>query len=224
MKCLTSSIVLLIAGIQFDSCLWAQDIRQVERQLRAIVELIDQELVANELEIVGNQISEIRALRNEHAETMSQIMENSKDGDFMERFATATKNFDTEVNKILIPSQMKRLKQIANQRVYQVYGVDFGLLNKKLAEQLELTQDQKTQIRTESEKNADELKKKIQKLENELQEITDKNRTKLLRILTPDQRDRYENLVGPLSETQLLKFQIPMFGTTALPVFQYLKK
>jgi hypothetical protein len=100
-----------------------------------------------------------------------------------------------EVEKILLPHQIKRLKQIMTQTRLRQLGYGGGaaiLCGGELAKELGITDEQREQLQKEGEVRQD-LQDKTQESYKNLQE---KSREKICTVLTPAQRKRLDELIG----------------------------
>ena len=95
---------------------------------------------------------------------------------------------EARLEKILLPHQLERLKQIELQGRLQQGGAA-ALSGGQLAEALGLTPEQQDQLRQKAEEVQQEMQQKIVQLRAEARE-------KLLEVLTPEQRAKLESMMG----------------------------
>jgi len=114
-----------------------------------------------------------------------------------------------EVEKILLPHQIKRLKQIMTQTRLQQLGYGGGaavLGGDDLASELGITDQQLEELKKKEEEVRQEIQKKSQEFYKKLQE---ESREKIFSVLTPKQRRKLDELIGERFEW---KYQQPAAG------------
>jgi hypothetical protein len=102
---------------------------------------------------------------------------------------------EKKVQDILLPHQLKRIKQIALQMQLQSagYGAASAFSSDQLAEELKITDEQKTQLQEKQKEVMKEMQEKTQAFYKQLQE---ESREKVLGVLTPAQRKKLEEMLG----------------------------
>ena len=170
-----------------------------------LTEMLRRDDVRAELELVDDQVKDMEALaeklRARMQEEFTKLREAGNDGNREDRFAGMRETMqkiaadaEKQVGEILLPHQMKRLKQLQNQMRMQG-GSTRALTDGSLAEELGITDAQKEKLRESATKVEQELRQKLAELRKEAQE-------KLLAELTPEQRSKYKELVGDPFEFQ----------------------
>jgi Spy/CpxP family protein refolding chaperone len=101
---------------------------------------------------------------------------------------TMLKETEGKIEKVLMPHQFQRLKQIDLQTRIQQGGVA-ALTGDELVEALGLTSRQQDQLRERSEEVQQEMQDQIQQLQLDA-------RNKLLEVLTPEQRAKLQSMMG----------------------------
>jgi Spy/CpxP family protein refolding chaperone len=158
--------------------------------------------VQQELQLVDEQQEELTAvaeeIRNEIGQEMRDMFSQMRDlGDderrerFEEiraRLEEANADAEKRLEKVLLPHQFERLKQIDLQSRLQQRGAA-ALTSGELADTLNLTDDQRAKLEQRAEEVQQELEEKIQQLRIEA-------RNKLLDVLTAEQRAKLESLMG----------------------------
>lgn len=176
--------------------------------------LIQQQEVQQEIELSEDQESELRTLgetiRNEIRGEMQGMFQEIRDlsdeerqtriAEIRARFAEINQDAETRMQKVLLPHQFDRLKQIDLQSRIQRGGAG-ALTEGELAETLGLSESQRDQIRDKAAEVQKELDKKISQLRIEA-------RNQLLEVLTTEQRAKLESMMG--TEFSLPE---PQFGT-----------
>lgn len=158
--------------------------------------LLRNEAVQRELELTEDQIKSLEAAndrqsRDSERELREAELEGLSETEQEERrreLRTAkTKERTDQLREILLPFQMDRLNQIAAQASAQ--GGARSLINGSLADQLEITESQKSRLQEKAEELQNELNEKVAELRYQLQE-------ELLAELDPDQRAKYRTIMG----------------------------
>jgi len=172
--------------------------------------LLQNEQVREELGIVDDQMEEIRALGEEMRDEMRSVFQGLRDLPEDERRAAfegmrekmegLRADMESKMNRVLLPHQVDRLKQINVQMDVQRRGVAGALEGGSLAEELNLTEAQMEQLREKAEKVQEDLRKKIEELRAKAQDD-------ILGVLTPEQRATYKKLVGEAFEMEFRGFR-----------------
>ncbi|GEM_PF-1739907 len=153
--------------------------------------------VREELEIVDDQFEEISAARNRlEKDLKSRINEMitsgfdpSKAKDLGETIKEQRAAIDSELQQMLLPSQVERLKQLALHIRMKQAGAVGVLSSKEVMEELEMNEEQLEALK----KKAEELKKE---LDEKYEVMKKKAQEELLDELKPNQRKKLEALMG----------------------------
>jgi len=153
--------------------------------------------VQKDLELVGDQLKAVQDLQANFADKMKeQIGDLSKGGINPDRFkglgelmAKLREEQRAQMEGLLLPHQIDRLKQVALQTHMQQSGTAGALVNEKVAVALEISDEQKDRLKARSK----ELK---EKLEKDIEALKEKAKDDLLLELTPAQRSKLKDLVG----------------------------
>lgn len=182
--------------------------------------LLRSERVREELDVSPEQLDELKKIsqkatervRNDFAE-----MQRLRDAGREERkakFAQIAKNARThaedtskEIERVLRPQQLARLKQMA----LQVHGVS-ALENEQIQNDLKLTEEQKKQLRALRDGVAERVRSGGRPVSDEerkasrekLNALRKEREAKVLRILTAEQRARFEEMKGPKFDLNIL--------------------
>lgn len=161
--------------------------------------LLMREDVRKELEIVDEQQEKLRAAGEKLREDMRDMFSGLRDlpdeerrerfAELREKMREKTEQLQTEVDKILLPHQRSRLKQIHTQMQMRSSGTTANLSGGKLAEELKITDEQKEKLKQIQVEVQKELNEKISKARAEAKE-------KLLDVLTPEQREKFKTMMG----------------------------
>jgi Spy/CpxP family protein refolding chaperone len=158
--------------------------------------------VQQELQLVDEQQEELTAvaeeIRNEMRDEMRDMftqMRDLSDEERRERFdeirarlEEANADAEKRLEKVLLPHQFERLKQIDLQSRLQQRGAA-ALTSGELAKTLNLTDAQREKLEQRAEEVQQEMQEKIQQLRVEA-------RNKMLDVLTAEQRAKLESLMG----------------------------
>lgn len=164
----------------------------------SIGELLRSEEVRDELEIVDDQLEDLREIEQEVRGEMREMFSGMRDlgpeerrekwESMREQMQELRSSVDGRVKEVLLPHQFERLEQIHLQQSVQRRGMS-ATLSGPLAEKLGLTEEQQQQI---SEK-AQELQAEMQEKINQIRQDA---RNELLEMLTSEQRAKLEELQG----------------------------
>jgi hypothetical protein len=153
-----------------------------------------------ELEIIPEQREALTKVRNEALAKMRTLLDpNIADPqERTKKYHEGAKALGEETEKkvldILLPHQIKRLKQITLQMQLQTsaYGPQ-AFQSEQLVEELKITDEQRAQLQEKQKEVMKEMQEKTQAFYKQLQE---ESREKLLSVLTPAQRRKLEELTG----------------------------
>lgn len=163
--------------------------------------LLQREEVQEELELLADQKKQLTELGEKSAQKMRDLFGSLRGGgggggnndaardEMREKFRKASEETQAEVDKILLPHQSKRLKQLEAQRQMSGRGVLGGLADGNIAEKLAISEDQRDKLRDKARDLDAELRKKTAEIRKQLQE-------QLLGSLSDEQRSQYKELIG----------------------------
>lgn len=158
--------------------------------------------VQQELQLVDEQREKVVALadqardtvREEMREAFSQLRDLGDDerrarfDEVRGRIEALNADLEAKLEKVLLPHQFERLKQIDVQNRLQQRGAA-ALTSGDLAAALNLTDQQREKLEKRAEQVQAELREKMRQLQTEA-------RDKMLDVLTPEQRAKLEQLMG----------------------------
>jgi Spy/CpxP family protein refolding chaperone len=173
-----------------------------------IAGLVQMPEVQREVELTDDQKTELGKLRNEIRDQIRNQMQDSFNGmrdlsdeerqaridQIRTQMDTIRKDVEAKLQKVLLPNQFDRLKQIDLQSRVQREGAA-ALTSGELADQLGLTDEQREQLQQKSEQVQQDLQTKIRQARLDA-------RNQLLDVLTAEQRAKLETLMGA-------KFDLP---------------
>lgn len=169
--------------------------------------LLQNDDVREELGLVDDQVEKLQAIRDKMREDAQAMFAGIRDLNEDERRAKfeemrpkmeeRQKEVQREMEQVLLPHQVKRLKQIGRQlRTRQGGG---GVNPDTLADELKLTDEQKDRLREKAQEIEKKLRDKIAKIRKEAEDD-------LLSVLTPEQRAEWRDMVGEPFEMQFRGF------------------
>ena len=167
-----------------------------------IANLLQTQEVQHELELNEDQLEKLRAMgdevRNQIRDETQGEFQRLRDATDEERQASIDKirgrvdelrkAGEAKVQKLLLPHQWDRLKQVELQQRLQQGGAS-ALTEGELADTLGLNDGQKEQLRQKSEEVQKELQEKIRQLRTDA-------RNQLMDVLTSEQRAKLESMMG----------------------------
>jgi Spy/CpxP family protein refolding chaperone len=159
--------------------------------------------VQQELQLVDEQKDKIQGItddmRNKVRDQMRDVfsqMQNlspeerrAKFGEIRQKFDTITADYEKQLDKVLLPQQLDRLKQIDLQSKIQQRGAE-ALTSGDVAKALNLTDEQRQKL----EQRAAEVEKDLQA---KISQLRADARKKMIDVLTPEQQAQLEKLMGP---------------------------
>ena len=159
--------------------------------------LLDNTGIREELEMVGDQLDKFRnaqkEFRNQAAERAKSLSSGNLNpgdiGNIAKEIAELQKNQQKQLESMLMPHQLERLKQIALQVQMKKRGAAKTLLSDSVTEQLGIDDAQKKRIEDRQEELKKELAERMEKLKEEI-------RNKLLAELTSEQKAKLKELSG----------------------------
>jgi len=164
--------------------------------------LLSQQSIQEELDFVGEQREQYKRLQKDYNDRIREKMETMNKGGFDpskaqslgEEIRVIKEQQARDIEELLLPHQVNRLKQIQTQNKMKALGLN-AFNDKKLAEELGMTEEQLEQLKEKAKELSADLQKKIKALREETQET-------LLKELTKDQQEKLKELTGD-------KFEMP---------------
>lgn len=159
--------------------------------------------VQKDIELVGDQLKKVQELQSNFAKRMQEeIGDLSKGGINPDRFKgipelmkRLREEQKAEMESLLLPHQLDRLKQVALQTHMKQAGTANALASEAIAEQLGITDEQKDKLK----QRAEEVKKK---LAEDVAKLKAKAEEDLLSVLDSKQRAKLKELAGDKFEPQ----------------------
>ena len=166
--------------------------------------MIDNPSVQKDLELVGDQLNKVKELQRNFAQQMKErIGDLSKGGINPDRFkglgevmAKLREEQKLQMEKVLLPHQIERLKQVALQTHMKQAGTSNALASNAVAEALNITDEQKEKLKTRAKEINEQLKKDIEALRQKAKEGL------LKEVLTTEQRTSLKKMIGEKYEPQ----------------------
>ncbi|MEQ8848726.1 hypothetical protein [Botrimarina sp.] len=156
--------------------------------------LLRSDEVRSELDITDSQAEELRTLESEMRDKMRDQFRQMRSGGEVDRdamreqFQQMREEAEQRVAGVLSTTQMDRLKQINLQQQLD-QGTGRALMGGPLAEELNLSQEQQTQLR-------EKLREVQAELDEKIREAREAARQELLTVLTSEQRSKLDSMLG----------------------------
>ena len=171
-------------------------------------DLLNHPSVQKDLELVEEQQDRLREINREFSRHISEEMakfKNGPNGFDVRRFkeiqpilAELTAQKRAQIESVLLPHQLDRLKQVALQMNMKSRGTARALQS-ELAKELDITEEQVQRLKEREKQLNQELQEKIKQWKEEA-------RKELLEELTPQQRTKLNQLLGDKFETDINDF------------------
>jgi Spy/CpxP family protein refolding chaperone len=164
--------------------------------------LIVRDEVQQELQLVDEQKDKVRGIseemRNKARDQMQDVFRQMRDlsdderrakfGEIRTKMEALTADSEKQLEKVLLPHQLDRLKQIDLQTKMRYRGAS-ALTSGDVAKALNLTDEQREKLEKRAAEVQEELQTKIRQLQVDA-------RKKMLDVLTPDQQAQLEKMMG----------------------------
>lgn len=155
--------------------------------------LLRNEKVAEELELVDDQMDELKELQEEAMSGMRDMFMGMRDmsqderEEKMEEVSDMMEKLKDDVNDILLPHQQKRLKQLNFQNQNRRRG-GTGVSG-SLAEELDISESQMEEMEEITAKGNEDIQKAVAKMREDIQK-------KVRGVLDSEQRKKWDELIG----------------------------
>lgn len=164
--------------------------------------------VQKDLELVDDQMKMIRDIQSQFGQKIKESIGDISKGGFdparAKDLTTVIKKLKDEqkdqINKILLPHQQDRLKQVALQMQLKNRGTAGALSSDKIAEALGITDEQKANLK----KREQELKKE---LEEKIAEFKEEMKASLMKELNAKQRAKLKEMTGDAFKAEASDWQ-----------------
>ena len=191
----TIAILPVMGGTPQTFTFYGSDSLSTEMPAQSLFNLVGNPSVSKDLEIVEDQLDQVRALQEEFGKQTSVQMNGLRDGSISGDQYTALliaqkANREKRLKEILLPHQVKRLNQISFQlRTKGISNFTGNKFDKSIAEKLGLSAEQQNQLRDKSREISKRLEEEFKRMRAEAKE-------ELLGVLTADQRTKFAELSG----------------------------
>ena len=169
--------------------------------------LLRQDAVQSEIELVEDQQVQIEELQKEMWQEMRDRMSElrgtdldpadrrAKYAELREQMEERQEEYKERIENVLLPMQVKRLKelQIQSQSRRNGDGAVGVLKNDHMMQELGITDSQREELQKKAEEVRKELEEKIKKLRKEAEK-------EILSVLSAEQRDKLRGLIGETFE------------------------
>lgn len=147
-----------------------------------LLSLAQDEAVRKELEILDDQVQSLQKASQEIAEKVTALG-------------------NAKVAELLLPHQVKRLKEISLQRSLRFRGVSDALTAADVAAQLKLTDEQKKKLNAQNEENRTKMGELFRSgnregMREKMESMRKESEEKALAVLSADQKAAFEKLKG----------------------------
>ena len=163
--------------------------------------------VRKDLEIIDEQFQQIEDLRHDRNNMMGVAdMDNmtaAQKRDFLAKMRARFDEDEARIESIFLPHQKRRWSQLQTQRRIKAHEPTAGLTHPQMTESLRLSEEQIEKIKSTADNVQEKLKVKVEKLQQEIKQLQSEARREVLSSLTDEQRARYMELVGELTEYEL---------------------
>ena len=160
--------------------------------------MINNPSVQKDLELVGDQLDKVKELQQRQGEELRKQMGLMREGgslnisnigDFKETMSKMREQHREELKQLLLPHQIDRLHQVALQTHMRQAGTAGALANKKVAEELGISDEQIDRLKEKSKELKAKMEEKIKKLKEQMKQ-------ELLEELTSEQRRKLDAMTG----------------------------
>ncbi len=162
-----------------------------------MMSMLNNNSVQRDLELSDDQREQLRRLRQDFAQKVSEHARTLREGNFNpesgrnlgETIKQLQKQQAADLEEILLPHQMRRLREISVQTRLRSMGPTGALSDKEFAEELGITPEQLKKLKERAKEIGKELKEKMERLREEAQK-------ELFKELTRDQLDKLQRMMG----------------------------
>jgi Spy/CpxP family protein refolding chaperone len=150
--------------------------------------------VVKELELTDDQVDQVKVVSDKAREALGELFRGGggrggNNEERTEKMRTLNADSQKQIDKILLPHQVKRLKQLEFQQRVARAGTTGAVTSETAVEALEITDSQKEALTEKAKEIEADLRQKMAKLRAEAQ-------AKLLEALTPAQRAKWKEVAG----------------------------
>ena len=190
----SSRLCLAVAILALFAMISASSLQAQGRRGGGFGSLLDREEVQKELDLVDDQIEDLKKIREESRNAFRDLFSGLRDlpaderrsafEGLREKMQEQGEIAQKKIDKVLLPHQRDRLKQITFQQSVQRRGTASVFESNTVAEALGITDAQKEKLKEKSEEVAKELREKIEKARQEaIKEDTKDTRDDVKEIL-----------------------------------------
>ncbi len=159
--------------------------------------LLNNSSIQKDLELVDDQMESIRAVQTEFGKKIRDQIGDISKGNFdpsrmsglKEVIAEIQAQKKEEINKLLLPHQQDRLRQVALQMKMKSRGTSSALTSDEVAEELGITGEQIEKLKERAKKLQKEIEEKTKQLKEDAKQ-------ELIGILTPSQQKKLKEMIG----------------------------
>ena len=211
------SSLTVSASAQLQSSKRIQEISSNSMMLGQLLQLVYNKGLMNELEILDDQMDKVKKIGQDYQKQMmemtkansemytkmAEIQKRAAEGDkdakaeiktltaeYYEKMSESQSKTIKDLEEVLLPHQMKRLRQIARQQSFKwmknsdYFGIPYAMSN-----ELDLSREQKKELKKVTDKIRKEFYEDVAKMRK-------KSMKKILDALTAEQREKFDDIVG----------------------------
>ena len=173
-------------------------------QTKQVLEQVQQKRICEELDIVPEDASRLsKALNsldsgfNEYTSKWADAARTNENERLkVSELELLTSDARAELDDVLLPFQLKRLKQIVLQQSINVNGPDAGLLSNDLGSELRLTKGQLLEVNEIVKKAQSESDRLTKEFNQKVRELKSDSFSEILSGLDDEQREIFRKLLG----------------------------
>ncbi len=165
-------------------------------------QLLRVEKVQKEIELTEDQKAEIEKILEKSRERMRELFQGGgQDREAArERFRQAQEETQKAIEGVLLPNQLKRLKEIR----LQVMGIGAALMDQEVRKELGVTEEQAQKIREKVQAVMEELRGQrqqgerpsLEQMRERMQQMQQKMEEAVMSQLTEDQKNKWKSMIG----------------------------
>lgn len=165
-------------------------------------QLLRVEKVQKEIELTEDQKAELQKIEEQSRARMRELFQGGgQDREAArQRFEQARKETEKAIEGVLLPNQVKRLKEIR----LQVMGIGAALMDEEVRKELGVTEEQAQKIRDATQKAMEELRGQRQEgerpsreqMQQRMEEMRKKLADAVMSQLTEEQKNKWNQMIG----------------------------
>ncbi|MGQ9503436.1 MAG: hypothetical protein ACUVQG_01370 [Thermogutta sp.] len=172
-------------------------------------QLLRNEKVQKEIELTDDQKAELQKIEEQSRERMRQVFQGGQQDReaARQRFEQARAETQKAIEGVLLPNQVKRLKEIR----LQVAGISAAIMDADVRKELGVSEEQVQKIREATQKVMEELRSQRQEgerpspeqMQQRMQQFRQKVTEAVMAQLTEEQKKKWNEMIGEKFELSL---------------------